>query len=264
MQQFLRHRALTGSCANHGRILPVTKPKRNKGELGVFSDGTPPLFNLIAFKRAKASARRIRGNSQRFLDPVHIFDHIVYYEPTVMEKTNLIGETFASVSSSDSYNATFLAIENRSERTPISFRCRQFLPYNCDFYLWELKRALSSAHNTSPGPDGILYEILHHLDEDSLLSLLYLCNRIWMEQVYPSIWEETIVIHILKPGKDPKHPLSYRPIALTSCLGKTMERMVNVRLIYQLEKNRCIPLFSEWFPQRTIHPRQYHLAGKQN
>ncbi|GFV93044.1 probable RNA-directed DNA polymerase from transposon X-element [Trichonephila clavipes] len=37
-------------------------------------------------------------------------------------------------------------------------------------------------------------------------------------QVYPTQWQEAIVIPILKPGKDPKNPLSYRPIALTSCL----------------------------------------------
>ncbi|GFT75963.1 reverse transcriptase domain-containing protein [Trichonephila clavipes] len=78
--------------------------------------------------------------------------------------------------------------------------------------MWEMKRALSSAHNTSPGPDGISYELLRHLNEDSLVSLLYLFNRIWREQVYPTQWQEAIVIPILKPGKDPKDPLSYRPM----------------------------------------------------
>ncbi|GFW06954.1 pggt1b [Trichonephila clavipes] len=32
--------------------------------------------------------------------------------------------------------------------------------------MFELKRALSSAHNTSPGPDGISHELLRHLNED--------------------------------------------------------------------------------------------------
>ncbi|GFX53862.1 RNA-directed DNA polymerase from mobile element jockey [Trichonephila clavipes] len=98
----------------------------------------------------------------------------VYLSPT--DVANFIGETFASVPSSNFYSATFLATKNRSERTPINFRCRQFLPYNCDFYLWELKWALSSANNTSVGPDGISYEMLRHLNEDSPLSLLYLYN----------------------------------------------------------------------------------------
>ncbi|GFW64528.1 probable RNA-directed DNA polymerase from transposon X-element [Trichonephila clavipes] len=113
--------------------------------------------------------------------------------------------------------------------------------------MFELKRALPSAHNTSPGPDGISYVLLRHLSADSLVSLLYLFNRIWREQVYPTQWQEAIVIPILKPGKDPKNPLSYRPIALTSCLCKTLERMVNARLVYQLEKHKCIPLFQSGF-----------------
>ncbi|GFV77800.1 RNA-directed DNA polymerase from mobile element jockey [Trichonephila clavipes] len=192
----------------------------------------PTTDNLIAFKRAKALARRIRRQCQRNLGS---------------NVANLIGKTFASVSSSDSYSPAFQATKNRLERTPINFRCRQPLPYNCDFDMFELKRALSSAHNTSPGPDGISYELLRHLNEDSLVSLLYLFNRIWREQVYPTQWQEAIVIPILRPGKDPKNPLSYRPIALTSCLCKTLERMVNARFVYELEKNKCIPLFQSGF-----------------
>ncbi|GFX85840.1 RNase H domain-containing protein [Trichonephila clavipes] len=46
--------------------------------------------------------------------------------------------------------------------------CRQPLPHNCDFDIWELMNALSSAQNTSPSPDGISHELLHHFNEDSL------------------------------------------------------------------------------------------------
>ncbi|GFW35798.1 probable RNA-directed DNA polymerase from transposon X-element [Trichonephila clavipes] len=237
----------------------------------------PTTDNLIAFKRAKALARRIRRQCQReswiqyvssitssttsqqlwrkvkaanglyreFNIPILETSTALFSSP--LDVANLIGKTFASVSSSDSYSPAFQATKNRLERTPINFRCRQPLPYNCDFDMFELKRALSSAHNTSPGPDGISYELLRHLNEDSLVSLLYLFNRIWREQVYPTQWQEAIVIPILKPGKDPKNPLSYRPIALTSCLCKTLERMVNARLVYQLEKNKCIPLFQSGF-----------------
>ncbi|GFV49983.1 probable RNA-directed DNA polymerase from transposon X-element [Trichonephila clavipes] len=265
------------SCANHGGTLPANKPKRNKGGRGVFSGRYPTTDNLIAFKRAKALARRIRRQCQReswiqyvssitssttsqqlwrkvkaanglyrdFNIPILETSTALYSSP--LDVANLIGKTFASVSSSDSYSPAFQATKNRLERTPINFRCRQPLPYNCDFDMFELKRALSSAHNTSPGPDGISYVLLRHLSVDSLVSLLYLFNRIWREQVYPTQWQEAIVIPILKPGKDPENPLSYRPIALTSCLCKTLERMVNARLVYQLEKNKCIPLFQSGF-----------------
>ncbi|GFV17018.1 probable RNA-directed DNA polymerase from transposon X-element [Trichonephila clavipes] len=194
------------------RFLPTQTKKEQRRAWGIFRR-YPTTDNLIAFKRAKALARRIRRQCQR----------------------------------ESSINPAFQATKNRLERTPINFRCRQPLPYNCDFDMFELKRALSSAHNTSPGPDGISYEMLRHLNEDSLVSLRYLLNRIWREQVYPTQWQEAIVIPILKPGKDPKNPLSYRPIALTSCLCKTLERVVNARLVYELEKKKCIPLFQSGF-----------------
>ncbi|GFT03934.1 probable RNA-directed DNA polymerase from transposon X-element [Trichonephila clavipes] len=277
MQPFPKHPIPLESCANHGGTLPANKPKKEQRRAWGIFRRYPTTDNLIAFKRAKALARRIRRQCQReswiqyvssitssttsqqlwrkvkaanglyreFNIPILETSTALFSSP--LDVANLIGETFASVSSSDSYSPAFQATKNRLERTPINFRCRQPLPYNCDFDMFELKRALSSAHNTSPGPDGISYELLRHLNEDSLVSLLYLFNRIWREQVYPTQWQEAIVIPILRPGKDPKNPLSYRPIALTSCLCKTLERMVNARFVYELEKNKCIPLFQSGF-----------------
>ena len=49
--------------------------------------------------------------------------------------------------------------------------------------------------------------------------------------------ERSSHISIPKPGKDHFNPLNYRPIALTSCVCKTVERMVNERLVWYLEKN---------------------------
>ena len=54
--------------------------------------------------------------------------------------------------------------------------------------------------------------------------------------VWPSSWKEVVLIPVLKPGKDPTVPKSYRPIALSSTLCKLMERMINNRLAWYLEK----------------------------
>ena len=50
-----------------------------------------------------------------------------------------------------------------------------------------------------------------------------------------AVFRETVVIPISKPGKNHSDPGNFRPIALTSCLCKTMERMINVRLMWSLE-----------------------------
>ena len=61
----------------------------------------------------------------------------------------------------------------------------------------------------------------------SLSVLLDIFNDIWQSGDFPSSWREALVIPIPKPGKDASDPANYRPIALTSCLCKTLERMVN-------------------------------------
>ncbi|KAG8175803.1 hypothetical protein JTE90_013354 [Oedothorax gibbosus] len=68
-------------------------------------------------------------------------------------------------------------------------------------------------------------------------------QRIWNDKVFPTSWQRAIVIHIPKPGKDPQDAGNYRPIALTSCLCKLMERMVNARLVYCLEEKGALSPF---------------------
>ncbi|GFT99247.1 transposable element Tcb2 transposase [Trichonephila clavipes] len=226
--------------------------------------------NLLAFKKAKADARRVRRQSQRqswiryvssltsltsskqlwkkvkaangiyreFSFPILQTSDSVFSSPD--EIANILGETFQSVSSTASYNSRFLEIKRQAERSPIIFSTSSFFPYNCDFTMTELQKALLQAHNTSPGPDGITYTMLRHLNPNSLANILFLFNRVWKEHCFPSNWREAIVIPILKPGKVTTDPLSYRPIALTSCFCKTFERRVNSRLVYVLEKEKCI------------------------
>ncbi|KAG8181031.1 hypothetical protein JTE90_024777 [Oedothorax gibbosus] len=70
---------------------------------------------------------------------------------------------------------------------------------------------------------------------------------IWNEKVFPTSWQRAIVIPIAKPGKDPQDAGNYLPIALTSCLCKLMERMVNARLVYCLEEKGAFSPFQSGF-----------------
>ena len=59
-----------------------------------------------------------------------------------------------------------------------------------------------------------------------------------------------ITIPVSKPGKVITDPGSYRPIALTSCPCKTMERMINSRLTRYLECHMVITDFQSGFRRR--------------
>ena len=68
-------------------------------------------------------------------------------------------------------------------------------------------------------------------------TLFDLMIDIWETGNLPSILKLANVIPIARPGKDNSEPSNYRPIALTSCVCKTMERMINGRLAWFLESN---------------------------
>ena len=101
----------------------------------------------------------------------------------------------------------------------------------------ELQKAISRTGNSSPGPDGIPYIVLRNLPLPTLRVLLALYNRIWSDGTFPSIWHDAHVICIPKPNKDSSNPLNYRPISLTNCLCKILERIVCNRLTFHLENN---------------------------
>ena len=74
--------------------------------------------------------------------------------------------------------------------------------------------------DTATGPDDIYYQMLKHLPETALDTLLHIFNGIWTTGFFPESWCLATIIPIPKPGKDHAEPTNYRPIALTSCLCK--------------------------------------------
>lgn len=57
----------------------------------------------------------------------------------------------------------------------------------------------------------------------------------------PKDWKCLIVALILKLNKPPGKGESYRPISLSSCLGKIMDRMINSRLKWHLNDMKTLP-----------------------
>ena len=156
---------------------------------------------------------------------------------------DLLANTFSKNSSSTNYSKPFQNIKKNAEKTKLNFKSNNLENYNQPFSLSELTDCILKSHNTSVGPDEIHYEFLKQLPSCSLDFLLQAFSEVWVSGKFPTSWKQATIIPIPKPGKDSTDPSNYRPIALTSCLGKTLERMINTRLIWFLESNGLITNF---------------------
>ena len=132
--------------------------------------------------------------------------------------------------------------KNREERRALG--CKASVgrrAFEATFTLNELEKALKqSKKGKAPGCDGVMVDMLCKLGPKAKAYLLRLFNETWECGKLPNTWRKATLIPVLKPGKPADDVRSYRPISLTSCLSKTMERMVNARLYKYLEDAKLI------------------------
>jgi len=111
---------------------------------------------------------------------------------------------------------------------------------------------ISKSHDSAVGPDDIHYQMQKHLPPNAVNTLLKTLNNIWFAGNFPPSWRTSTVIPVPKPAEDASDPNNYHPIALTSCLCKVMERMINNRLVWFIERNKLItPLQCGFRKQRS-------------
>ena len=140
----------------------------------------------------------------------------------------------------------------------MNFKSQNNEIYNKDFNLDELVEAIQLSHDSATGPDEIHYQMLKHLPDTFFETLLNIFNYIWTTGKFPEDWTLATTIPFPKPGKDPAEPNNYRLIALTSCLCKTLERMINKRLTWLLESNNHIRVgssMSDYYDQEQGVPQ---------
>ena len=203
----------------------------------------------------RAIWRKIRKLRGKFvpspLPSLKVNDNLITDPQEVSQK---LGEHFSQISSANNYSNNFRRIYDA--QVSLNFNENDNESYNAIFTLRELKEALSDTENTSPGEDNILYEMLKRLPEEGKKFLLKIINRIWETGVLPKDWTVSIVIPAKKPNKDPFQATSYRPIALTSCVCKLMEKMINTRLVWHLETKELLSPFQFGFRKNrsTLDP----------
>ena len=142
----------------------------------------------------------------------------------------------------------------------INFKILNDEDYNNPSKLSELTDAIKISNGTATGPNEIHYQMLKHLPENALVTILPIFSDIWKTGKFPESWRLDTIIPIPKPGKNPAEPTNYRPIALTSCLCKTLERMINKRLVWYLESNNLItPIQSGFRSERSTNDHLIRL-----
>ncbi len=104
--------------------------------------------------------------------------------------------------------------------------------------------------DTAPGHDKIMYSQVEKLREESKELLLKLYNNIWERGAILRDMKKIIILPILKPNKKAEEVTSYRPIALISCIGKVLEKMVKNRLQYICEVCEVFPNEQNGFRER--------------
>ena len=156
-------------------------------------------------------------------------------------------------------NRSVLVRLSRSRKTEMSEGVGQ---ESADFSLEELAVALKAGKRKgAEGPDEIAPLFLRNLGVAGQNFILDCFNQSWREGVCPQSWRDATIIPLLKPGKKAGELASYRPIALTSCLGKVMERMVSARLQHLAESRGWLCQEQSGFrPQRSTEDQVLRLS----
>jgi hypothetical protein len=110
----------------------------------------------------------------------------------------------------------------------------------------------------SPGPNGIPKRVLRHLPKRAITTLTKVLNAVLRMQYFPPVWKHARVLPILKAGKDPTQPSSYRPISLLDTVGKLFEKNLLTRVLRELNKRGL--LRDEQFGFRPKHSTTLQLA----
>lgn len=179
--------------------------------------------------------RALRGiNYSAAFSPLSIGDRI-YTDH--LDIANQLALFFAEISSDDTIPLQSRLFKREREQQLCVISDDGGASYNSPFTAYELSQALAKCSNTAPGPDTIPYQLIRQLPASYHTHLLSIYNQIWLDGQFPSSWHQALIVAIPKPGKNRTEPSSYRPISLTNCLCKIMERMVNSRLTYYLDYN---------------------------
>jgi hypothetical protein len=81
---------------------------------------------------------------------------------------------------------------------------------------------------------------LKHLPQRAVSLLVQIFNAVLLIHHFPTVWKQARMISILKSGRDPALPSSYRTISLLDTIGELIEKIILTGVLYEICKCRMI------------------------
>lgn len=141
----------------------------------------------------------------------------------MIDKADVLAEFFSSVFSKEPEGE----IPNLQPKET-KFRCAEHL-------IEEL--LLDINPNKSPGPDGIHPKALKETAAILAKPLTKIYNASLQSGIVPDLWKLGNIIALFKKG-DKSDPGNYRPVSLTSVVGKLMEKIVRKVIVGHMIQNK--------------------------
>jgi len=114
----------------------------------------------------------------------------------------------------------------------------------------------------APGPNGIQNRALKHL-QPAVSLLVRIFNAILLAHHCLSMWKHARVTSILKLGKDPTLPSSYRPISLLDAIGKLFAMILLARILHEVSERGLMRDKQFGFrPRHSTSLQQAHLVER--
>jgi hypothetical protein len=137
-------------------------------------------------------------------------------------------------------------------------------PYQLELPSLRFKRSeiqkviMNLSPKTCPGYDLITGKILQELPPVGIKYITHLFNASLLLNHFPDQWKIAQIILILKPGKPPNTPTSYRPISLLPVLAKVLEKLIARRLLDIINNQHLLPNHQFGFRQHHSTIQQTH------
>ena len=129
----------------------------------------------------------------------------------------------------------------------------------------DVKKAIQRLPNKmSTGSDLISYRLLKAAGPGIVGPLTTLFNLSLKRHEVPNEWKHSVVCPIFKGGrKDRRVPTNYRPISLTSCVARLMEKIINVQVLDYLQSHSLLYKHQSGFlPTHSTVTQLIYLSNK--